>query len=57
MPVYWHRGRIFMWFPFLADTNSFLYRNESYFHGRDDSVHSQIAMNKIHSCKEYFCLF
>ena len=21
MPVYWHRGRIFMWFPFLADTN------------------------------------
>ena len=26
MPVYWHRGRIFMWFPFLADTNiSFSY--------------------------------
>lgn len=23
MPVYWHRGRIFMWFPFLADTNIF----------------------------------
>ena len=22
MPVYWHRGRIFMWFPFLADTNN-----------------------------------
>ncbi len=25
MPVYWHRGRIFMWFPFLADTNIFIY--------------------------------
>ncbi len=25
MPVYWHRGRIFMWFPFLADTNNFYY--------------------------------
>ena len=36
---------------------SLLYRNESYFHGRDDSVHSQIAMNNIYSCKEYFCLF
>ena len=41
----------------VRDKLSLLYRNKSYFHGRDDSVHSQIAMNNIYSCKEYFCLF